>query len=205
MWERGNPMTPPPACLEVWGSRPPRRGPVAFGGDGMPTSILRNLMWRAMTAYDLPAVEQIAAAVHPTFHESGEVLAERQRLYHNGCYLLEIGERPTGYVLSHPWHAESLPPLNTALGAIPADASTYYLHDLALLPVARRVGAASQIVRALIKHAQANGFATMSLVAVNGSSGFWERHGFAVREVPALSAKLQSYESDARLMVLPLT
>jgi GNAT superfamily N-acetyltransferase len=167
-------------------------------------SILKNLAWRAMTAYDMKAVEDIAAAVHPGFFEAPEMLAERQLLYRNGCYLLEIGERPAGYVLSHPWRAGNLPPLNSRLGEIPGDASTYYLHDLALLPVARRIGAASEIVKALTKHAGARGFDTMTLVAVNGSQGFWERHGFAVKDVAALAAKLRSYEPGARLMVKQL-
>jgi ribosomal protein S18 acetylase RimI-like enzyme len=165
-----------------------------------PSSILRDLAWRMMTAYDLPAVEKIAAVVHPSFYEAREVLAERQQLYPHGCYLLEIGERPAGYVLSHPWRAGSLPPLNTKLGALPAEPDTYYIHDLALLPVARRVGAASRIVDALTKHAGAGGHDTMSLVAVNGSLGFWERHGFAVEDAPQLSEKLLSYELSARLM-----
>ena len=30
--------------------------------------------------------------------------------------LLEIGEKPVGYMLSHPWIYASLPPLNTLLG-----------------------------------------------------------------------------------------
>ena len=157
-----------------------------------------------MTAYDLPAVEKIAGVVHPNFYEAPEVLAERQRLYRNGCYLLEVGERPTGYVLSHPWEAMSLPPLNAVLGEIPADATTYYLHDLALLPVARRIGAASQIVSALIKHATVRGFPTMTLVALNGSLGFWERHGFAAKDVSHLAGALASYEPSARLMIKEL-
>lgn len=157
-----------------------------------------------MTAYDLKAVEKIAAAVHPGFYEAPEILAERQRLYHNGCYLFEIGEKPVGYVLSHPWRDGAPPALNAPLGEIPADATTYYLHDLALMPVARRIGAASQIVDALTKHATARGLTTMSLVAVNGSQGFWERHGFTVADRPELAEKLASYEASARLMVKSL-
>jgi GNAT superfamily N-acetyltransferase len=162
---------------------------------------LPGVAWRTLTGYDLPAVEQIAAQVHPAFFESGEVLAERQRLYHNGAYLLEVNERPAGYVLSHPWQLGDLPPLNTLLGTLPADADTYYIHDLALLPVARRVGAASFITNALAKHARARGFPTMSLVAVNGSRGFWERHEFLPADAPHLNEKLQSYEPEAILMV----
>jgi GNAT superfamily N-acetyltransferase len=160
-----------------------------------------GVAWRTLTGYDMPAVEQIAATVHPDFFESLDVLAERQRLYFHGAYLLEINERPAGYVLSHPWRLGDLPPLNTLLGDLPPEADTYYIHDLALLPVARRVGAASFITEALAKHARAHSFPTMSLVAVNSSQGFWERHAFAVEDRPDLSPKLQSYEPAARYMV----
>ena len=157
-----------------------------------------------MTAYDLDAVQKIADVVHPGFFEASDILAERHKLYRNGCYLLEVGERPAGYVLSHPWR-DTPPALNTPLGELPADASTYYLHDLALLPVARRIGAASKIVEALIKHAIARGFPTMTLIAVNGSQSFWERHGFSVNDDPRFAAGLRSYADDAVLMIKPLT
>ena len=166
--------------------------------------LIKDVAWRLMTAYDLPAVQAIADAVHVDFYESAEVLGERQRLYHNGCYLLEIGEKPAGYVLSHPWTYASLPPLNTMLGQLPAKPDTYYIHDLCLLPVTRRLGAASKIVSALVKHAEAQGYPTMTLVAVNGSVAFWEKHGFAVTEEPALYAKLLSYDESARYMVRKL-
>src|SRR5262249_49353595 len=112
--------------------------------------------------------------------------------------------KTVGYVLSHPWRSGSLPELNTELGAIPDDADTYYLHDLALLPVARRMGTASQIVKALTKHAVARGFPTISLIAVNNSRACWEKRGFSVREAPELEDKLLSYDVTARLMVRDL-
>ena len=165
---------------------------------------IAGVAWRALTGYDMPAVEQIAAQVHPSFFEAPEILAERQRLYFHGAYLLEVNERPAGYVLSHPWRFGQLPALNTLLGELPAVGDTYYIHDLALLPVARRIGAASFITEALAKHARAHGYPTMSLVAVNSSQGFWERHGFAVEDHPDLLQKLLSYEAAARLMVRQL-
>lgn len=167
-------------------------------------AVLKDVAWRAMTAYDLPAVQGIADTVHVDFFEAPEVLAERRRLYHNGCYLLEIGEKPAGYVLSHPWLYGTLPPLNSLLGQLPAEPDTYHLHDLCLLPVARRVGAASKIVEALVKHATVEGYATMTLIAVNGSIPFWQRHGFEETEVEALYGKLLSYEEAARYMVRKL-
>jgi ribosomal protein S18 acetylase RimI-like enzyme len=164
----------------------------------------RDVAWRAMSGYDFGAVFEIANKVHPGFFEAEDVLAEKFALYRNGCYLLEVSERPAGYVLSHPWKRGSLPALNALLGAIPADADSYYIHDLALLPVTRGVGAAGQIVAALTKHARAMGFPTMSLVAVNGSVAFWEKQGFAVEERPELSDKLAAYEDAARYMVKAL-
>lgn len=157
-----------------------------------------------MTAFDMPAVDAIAAQVHPGFFEASDVLAERQQLYRHGCYLLEIAEKAVGYVLSHPWRSGDLPALNAKLGAIPADADTYYIHDIALMPVTRRLGAASHILDALCKHAEAQGFATVHLVAVNGSQGFWEKHGFVVEDAPALADKLRGYEDAARYMVRKL-
>ena len=164
----------------------------------------RDVAWRAMTGYDFAAVFDIANKVHPGFFEAQEVLAEKFELYRNGCYLLEVSEKPAGYVLSHPWTLGSLPALDTLLGAIPPDADTYYIHDLALLPLTRGVGAAGKIVAALTKHAHAMGYPTMSLVAVNNSIPFWEKQGFVVEERPELAGKLAAYEQAARYMVKPL-
>ncbi len=164
-------------------------------------SILKDVAWRAMSGYDLDAVFDIANKVHPGFFEAREVLAEKFALYRNGCYLLEVGERPAGYVLSHPWTLGDLPALDALLGALPEHADSYYIHDLALLPLTRGVGAAGQIVAALTKHAQAMNYPSMSLVAVNNSRAFWTRQGFGVEERPELDAKLAGYEADARYMV----
>lgn len=164
-----------------------------------------DVAWRAMTGYDIDAVFDIANRIHPDFFEDRAVLAERQTLYRNGCYLLEVSEKPAGYVLSHPWRLGTLPALNALLGAVPDNADTYYVHDLALLPVTRGLGAAGQIVAALTKHGYAMGYSSMSLVAVNGSVPFWQHQGFAIMDRPELAQKLASYASDARFMIKPLS
>ena len=157
-----------------------------------------------MSGYDLAAVSAIAAKVHPGFFEADAVLAEKHTLYRNGCYILDVAEKPAGYVLSHPFALGSLPALDTLLGALPPEPDTFYIHDLALLPVARGVKAAGKIVAALTKHAEAMGFPTMSLVAVNGSVPFWEKQGFVIEERAELAEKLAAYEADARYMVKAL-
>ena len=134
--------------------------------------------WRPMTTVRPARGAAIAAVVHPDFPEDDSVFAERQRLYPEWHAAARTGGAPAGYVLSHPWRFRALPALNSLLGAMPDDADTFYLHDLALLPKARGTGAAAMIVGDMLRHARSAGFATMSLVAVNGSLPFWHKHGF---------------------------
>ena len=44
------------------------------------------------------------------------------------------------------------------------------------------------------------GLSCLSLVAIDGSSGFWRRQGFRVVHEPALAKKLASYDDAARYM-----
>lgn len=160
--------------------------------------------WRPMKQADIPAVDIIAAAIHAALPEHEFVFAERQRLYPEGCFMLELDGEPAGYVISHPWHYLRPPSLNTLLERIPENASTYYIHDLALLPRARRTGAGSAIARRLLTHADAAGLPNVSLVAVYDAGSFWRRHGFVPVDDPALADKLAGYGAEARMMVRPL-
>ncbi|EKS42431.1 hypothetical protein HMPREF9696_00596 [Afipia clevelandensis ATCC 49720] len=157
-----------------------------------------------MTAVDLPAVNALAARIHPEYPEDPAVFAERLRLYPDGCRVFERGDGIEAYVVSHPWQRTEPPALNSLLGELPAIPSAYYIHDLALTPDVRGSGAASEIVAWLGAHARASGFSGMSLIAVNSSSGFWQRQGFEVTRNPQLDAKLRSYGDDAVYMTRSL-
>lgn len=161
--------------------------------------------WRPMTAQDLDRVQELADRIHLDHPEDPEVFAERLALYPQGCHVLEEDGRIVGYAIAHPWRFGEPPPLNSQLRAIPTDADTYYLHDVALLPRGRGKGLAAQGAELIAEHARAAGFANMSLVAVNNSQTFWKRLGFRVASVPGLDTKLLSYGSDAALMKRDLT
>lgn len=157
-----------------------------------------------MSAADLPAVNALAERIHPSFPEDAAVFTERLRLYPDGCRVFERGDVIEAYVVSHPWLRNEPPALNSLLGELPAAPSTYYIHDLALAPEVRGSGAAADIVASLAAHALAGGFSSMSLIAVNGSSRFWQRQGFEVAPNPLLDAKLTSYGDDAVFMTRSL-
>jgi ribosomal protein S18 acetylase RimI-like enzyme len=158
------------------------------------------LHWRAMTAADLPAVQAIADVIHPDFPEDAVVFVDRLSLHPAGCFALHNDDDATGYVLSHPWHDQQPPKLNAILGGPAILASTYYIHDLALLPAARKTGAAASMVATLAAHARALQLPNMTLVAVNNSVHFWRRQGFDVVVDPDLDRQLQSYDAHACFM-----
>ncbi|OYU88324.1 MAG: GNAT family N-acetyltransferase [Bradyrhizobiaceae bacterium PARB1] len=160
--------------------------------------------WRAMTAADLPAVKTLADIIHPAFPESAAVFANRLALHPAGCEILDGHGGPKGYVLSHPWHDCSPPPLDAVLEPVTSP-STYYIHDLALLPETRGSGAGAAIVGILAARARTLQLPNMTLVAVNNSVHFWQRQGFTVTHDPALEAKLASYGDQAHFMTRDLT
>ncbi|MFC7299141.1 GNAT family N-acetyltransferase [Herminiimonas aquatilis] len=149
---------------------------------------------------DLPAVGEIAAQLHPAYPEDGRIFAERLQLYPNGCLVLEMNDSVLGYVISHPWRHRQPPTLNSLLQILPVRPSTYYIHDVALLPTARGLGAVTQLMSRLSRIAQDDGLLTLSLVAVNGSREFWSRQGFVAIDDPALEEKLNSYDLAARFL-----
>lgn len=160
--------------------------------------------WRLMTAQDLAQVQILADTIHVDHPEDAQVFEERLHLYPQGCLILEEKNRLIGYALTHPWHFGSPPPLNSRLGQIPSEPTTYYVHDVALLPEARGKGYAAQVGDLLVRHAQEAGFSNLSLIAVNNSQAFWERLGFRKTSVPGLEAKLLTYGPDAVLMARDL-
>jgi ribosomal protein S18 acetylase RimI-like enzyme len=165
--------------------------------------------WRPMVAADLPGVMAVADRVHPAFPEDGAVFEERLRLYPAGCLVFSSGEDILGYAVSHPWRASDPPALNARLGELPPGSETYYIHDVALLPELRGSGAAALLVALLLARAHKGGFTSASLVAVNNSAGFWERHGFrnvAGQKVvdATLARKLRAYDEAAAFMVRQL-
>lgn len=139
--------------------------------------------WRAMTPTDLGEVERIAAVVHPTHPEDAAVFRERLSLYPAGCFVLDGAAGVRGYVLAHPWLLGRPPLLNSLLGRLPVDADTLYLHDLALLPAARVAGLGSRAVDLITDRARGEGVATVSLLAVGRSAGFWKRQGFRAMDL----------------------
>jgi N-acetylglutamate synthase-like GNAT family acetyltransferase len=159
------------------------------------------LDWRPMRPADLAGVVGVAAISFPDHFESLACFENRLALNPSGNFVLaQTDGAVRGYLVAYPWRSGTIPALNVVVPALPADADTLYLHDLALHPDVRGQGHSRTIVERLVARARRDGWTSVSLVAVNDAARFWEGHGFTVRDTPALRAKLVSYGADARAM-----
>lgn len=160
--------------------------------------------WRPAHRSDLPAIDAIAARIHPDLPERPEVFAEKMRLCPDGCRVLVAGEDIVGYGLSHPWMQHRIPPLDTFLQELPDRADCLYIHDVAVLPDFRG-GVTRAYLARLAELAGASGITTFALVSVYITRPLWERLGFrAIAADAALGAKLACYGEGATYMLRDL-
>jgi GNAT superfamily N-acetyltransferase len=156
--------------------------------------------WRPARSGDIPQIAHISSVALAGYPEEEAVFVEMLALSPDGCFVLEMDGRISGYLVGHPWMRETPPPLNTTLGALPPRADSWYLHDLSLLPAARGHGAARAAVEIAVRCARAHNLGNVSLVAVNNAGPFWEAQGFTAHMPRAVADRLASYGTDALYM-----
>ncbi|HEX6591761.1 MAG TPA: GNAT family N-acetyltransferase [Moraxellaceae bacterium] len=161
-----------------------------------------SLSLRRLQARDLPAVMRLQAQAYPDLCESENAIASRLQQAPSWCWVAEGGDDIAAYLLSHPWRHTAPPAWNAPLPRLPAHGTRFYIHDLALGPAARGNGLARRLIQHVLQEAQRARFHEVQLVAVQGSTGFWQRLGFHVLPLQdeKLRQKLASYGDDARLM-----
>lgn len=165
-----------------------------------------DAVWRPMLPTDLPAVFDLADRIHPDYPEDHSVLAEKLRLFPEGCLTLENGGTVIGYCYSHPWIQGIVPKLNAPLRVLPPDPTTFFIHDVAVHADWRRQGLAPAVIPILRDVSQAMRLLRMSLVAVHQTQDFWKRLGFAETTDAALQRAVRAaYSEEARHMEMQIT
>lgn len=154
---------------------------------------------------DLDAILQIQARCYTAIvPESPRSMGAKLAAAPASCFVAGLADgTPVAYLLALPWHFDDPPHLDAPTCQPPADADTLYLHDLAVAPEARGGGTADALVGAFMAALTASRIGRASLIAIQGSAGWWSRHGFApVAMTPALAERLAGYGSDACYMSL---
>src|SRR5207244_4287137 len=102
--------------------------------------------WRQATTDDLDAIDAIGNGIHLSLPERPEVFAEKLNLFPSGCRVLIYSGEIVGYGISHPWHLNKIPPLDTFLNTLPSQPDCIFIHDVVVLPSARGHGAAQRFI-----------------------------------------------------------
>jgi hypothetical protein len=160
-----------------------------------------SLGWRPATTVDFDTINTISDAIHLRLPERFEVFVEKFNLFPTGCLILLQKGEVVGYGFSHPWVLNSIPPLDSFLGALPTSPECLFIHDVAILPQARRHSAAGAFIKHIAAIARVQGICSLALVSVYDTKALWSRYGFEVVIDPALKDKLESYGESAQYMV----
>jgi predicted N-acetyltransferase YhbS len=162
----------------------------------------RSIHIRTMAQDDLPAVLAIQALCYTELTpESRESLRAKLCASPSTCLIAWLGERAVGYVIALPWEFSSPPALDARTCRLPPSPDCLYLHDVAVRPDARSTGAGRALVEAALSGLAPLGLQRASLVAVQGSMPYWQRHGFrTVSASKALRDRLATYGSSVQYM-----
>ena len=146
---------------------------------------------RPLQPNDLPALMAVQRAAYGDgFMESTEVFARRLASPVNCSLALLLDGALCAYLAAYqsvqgkvtPLHGDFEPPVGTA-------PDTLYLHDMAVLP-----------------HLAGQGLRQSALVSVQGSEGYWQRHGYVAQPLhqPEQQQRLASYGEGAVYMARAL-
>jgi ribosomal protein S18 acetylase RimI-like enzyme len=157
---------------------------------------------RPMHPGDLPEVLRLQAAAYAMAGfapESAAVFLDRIAVAPAYCLVAQArGHRLLGYLVSHPWHGDEPPKLDTVLKRLPAHPALWYLHDCAIDEVARGLGIAGALYDCALATAQRGGLRKGALVAVAGAASYWQRRGY--RAEPQGAQPLTGYGPGACYM-----
>ncbi|CAM3479801.1 GNAT family N-acetyltransferase [Paracidovorax anthurii] len=158
---------------------------------------------RALVPSDLPDLLAVQLACYGEgFVESGEVFARRLASPVNRSLALERGGAVHAYLAAYGSLLDKVTPLHGDFEAPPCPPDTLYLHDMAVRPDCAGQGLARALLEPMWRRGREAGLRHTALVAVQGSRGYWERRGYAVRalEDPAQRARLAGYGPQAVYM-----
>jgi len=158
---------------------------------------------RGMQPKDLRAVLAIQAICYTQIEPESHLCFEA-KLYASPatCFTAELDGRAVGYLMALPWELAGPPALHLESCQLPLSPDCLYLHDLAVEPAARAAGTGKALVDAFFAHLHSTNLGRASLVAIQDSVAYWQRHGFnTVQSDAALRTKLASYGDNVHYMV----
>lgn len=158
---------------------------------------------RPMQRPDLASVISIQHQCYaPAFHEPVEAFESKWAASPDTCWVAQYLGQVCAYLVCLPVQGQALPALHARAFQRSAQPNWLYVHDLAIGPVARGAGLASQLIGQALDQARNMGLTQAGLIAVQDSASFWRKFGFVEDASGHLvtPGKLASFGPDALFM-----
>ena len=141
------------------------------------------MLLRQLALADIPEMLEVQReAYEPSLQEPASSFEEKLTLFSRGAVGVILDGRLVAYVVTLAWRGSSVVPLSKAIGELPPEPDTLFIHDLASSPAHRGKGIARVLVERVFAIAAELNIKKFSLVAVQGSEPFWARFGFQPAE-----------------------
>jgi len=141
------------------------------------------VLLRQLALADIPEMLEVQReAYEPSLREPASTFEEKLALFPRGAFGAFEGGRLVAYVVTLAWRGSGVVPLSKAIGELPPEPDTLFIHDLASSPAHRGKGIANVLVERVFALAAELHIKKLSLVAVQGSEPFWARFGFLPAE-----------------------
>ena len=161
---------------------------------------------RPLAAQDLPGLLAVQQACYgAAFAESADVFARRLASPAQCSLVIVQDGEVVAYLAAYRSCLGKVTPLHGDFTAC-ATPDTLYLHDMAVLPGMAGQGLARWLLQPLWEQAAAQGLQQSALVSVQGSEGYWQRHGYVAQPLhqPEQQQRLASYGEGAVYMARTL-
>lgn len=134
---------------------------------------------RLMQTKDLPAVVKLQDRCYAAdLFEPADVVKNRLLACPQSSWVAEFRDKLWGYLFCYPSQLGKVGPL-AAEFIVSARADCLYLHDMAVSSDARGQGVATALLASAEQYAQSQHYQALTLVAVQNSASYWQRHHFA--------------------------
>lgn len=161
-------------------------------------------MLQRATVHDLPQILAIQAVCYPSIEPEQEASYLNKLEQAPDCaFVMKDQDQVLAYLFALPIELHQPPTLNAQHFTVPKHANSLYLHDLAIAPSAQGQGLSRPLLQAFFQQAQSRQLAHRSLIAIQGTSPFWQGYGFtdaSLNKHPAIVQKLRSY-GDAQYLI----
>ena len=151
----------------------------------------------------MPAICQIQAHCYESqYLEQPAAFSSKISKTAETCWLAYIDDQPIAYLICLPVSTSTFPALNASDFELCDRPSLLYLHDLAVDPKYRTVGAGQQLIKQVVDYGKQEQYQQIGLIAVQDAASYWQKQGFNISCAKSfgLENKLISFGADAVFM-----